>query len=89
MTLTRTSPALGGATVMVSRTRGCLGPRATMAWQVMGFPAVGSDMVRGFLESFEIMFNHQGCNCNVTLCYHLLWGVAGEVLMATGQNFSV
>jgi len=48
MTLTRTSPALGGATVMVSRERGCLGPRATMAWHVMGFPAVGSDMVGGF-----------------------------------------
>lgn len=40
MTLTRTSPALGGATVMVSSTSGCLAARATMALQVIGFPAV-------------------------------------------------
>lgn len=40
MTLTRTSPALGGATVIVSSTKGCLAARATMALQVIGFPAV-------------------------------------------------
>ena len=40
MTLTRTSPALGVSTVICSFVRGCLGPRATMAEQVMGLPAV-------------------------------------------------
>lgn len=43
MTLTLTSPAFGGWTVMVSATRGCFGPRATMALHVMGSPSV--DMV--------------------------------------------
>jgi len=40
ITLTLTSPALGGPTVMVSATKGCFGPRATMALHVMGLPSV-------------------------------------------------
>ena len=40
MTLTRTSPALGGSTVIFSSTSGCLGPLATMALHVMGLPVV-------------------------------------------------
>jgi len=40
MTFTLTSPALGGPTVMVSATKGCFGPRATMALHVMGLPSV-------------------------------------------------
>lgn len=42
MTLTRTSPASGAATVMVSRVKGCLAARATIALQVIG---IGVDMV--------------------------------------------
>ena len=45
MTLTRTSPALGGSTVMDSSARGCLGPRATIAEHLMGFPAVAEKSV--------------------------------------------
>ena len=45
MTLTRTSPAMGGSTVMVSSVSGSLGARATMALQVIGFPAVSDDMM--------------------------------------------
>jgi hypothetical protein len=43
-TLTRTSPARGGATSMVSSVRGLAASQATAALQVIGFPAV-EDMV--------------------------------------------
>jgi hypothetical protein len=44
-TLTRTSPARGGATSMVSRVSGLAASQATAALQVIGFPAVEDMMV--------------------------------------------
>ena len=40
ITLTRTSPAWGTPTVMVSSSRGCFAALATMALHVIGFPTV-------------------------------------------------
>lgn len=46
-TLTRTSPALGGITMISSSTNGCFGARATIALHLIGFPSV--DMFDDFL----------------------------------------
>ena len=40
ITLTRTSPAFGGCTTIVSFVSGSFGPHATAAWHSIGFPAV-------------------------------------------------
>ena len=55
MTFTRTSPALGGSTVISSSTKGCLGARATMALHLIGNPSV---------DMFVICF----CNIFCSFC---------------------
>ena len=47
ITRTRTSPALGGSTVIVSMLRGCLGARATAALHWMGLGVSCALGIRG------------------------------------------
>lgn len=58
MTFTRTSPFLGGSTVIVSETSGCFAARATMALHMIGFPAVA---LMG-ISSIDLLFLGFGSN---------------------------
>lgn len=53
ITFTRTSPALGGITVISSSTKGTLGARATIALHLIGNPSV--DILEIYFNDFVLL----------------------------------